>query len=118
MNKGPLDVAIDPAAVSDIIIFSNEMRIAISERVESIRAICQRMTEEESLNGGDGENIKALFKTIGSGYLNLEQSVKVIVDGLNEKLNKILQMTKGTTTAAAEDVTKAAAKNIGVMKKS
>ena len=116
-NKGPIDVVVEAPAVNEIIVFANQYRQEILEATSTITAACQRMTEEESLNGGDGEEIKANFQTIAAGCVTLEKSVKVMVDGLNKNLESIIKMSKGTTTAASSVAAKSASNKMGVFKK-
>lgn len=115
--KGPLDVVTDGPAINEIIVFANQYRQEVSEQTDLICNICQGMTDNEALNGGDGEEIKANFKTIASGCKQLESSVKNIVDNLNKNLESIIKMSKGTTTAASTDAAKKAAAGMGVLKK-
>lgn len=116
-TKGPLDVVTDGPAINEIIVFANQYRQEVTEQAERICQLCQQMTDNESLNGGDGEEIKANFKTIASGCKQLEASAKNIVDNLNKNLESIIKMSKGTTTAASTDAAKKAAAGMGVLKK-
>lgn len=116
-NKGPLDVVVDAPAVNEIIVFANQYRQEAIEKTDLIIDICRKMTEDESLNGGDGELIKANFQTIASGSTKLAQSIKAIVDGLNQNLESIIKMKKGTTIGDSSEKAKAAANNMGVLKK-
>lgn len=115
-NKGPLDVVLDIPAINEIIVFANQYKMEVSEKADTIRTLCKSMTDDESLSGGDGEEIKANFQTIAAGCNQLEQSVKKIVSVLNSRLEKMIQMNKGTTTADSTDAAKKAASNMGVLK--
>lgn len=116
-NMGPLDVVLDKSAINEIIVFANGYRQGILQSVDTITSLCQQMNEDESLNGGDGEDIKASFRTIAAGCNKLEKSVQRIVDNLNVSLQGILDMDKGKTTATSTESAKAAANNMGVLKK-
>ena len=115
-NKGPLDVVLDIPAINEIIVFANQFKQEVSEKADTIRTLCKQMTENESLNGGDGEEIKANFQSIATGCNQLEQSVDKVVSVLNNKLEKMIQMNKGTTTAASSEAAKKASQNMGVLK--
>lgn len=117
MQKGPMDVKLDGSAVSEIIVYANGFKRDVDERAQQIREICSKMTENETLQGGDGEEIKAAFKAIAAGCQNIETSTATIVAGLNTKLEKIIEMTKGKSTAEALEAAQAAAKNMGAVKK-
>jgi hypothetical protein len=115
-GKGPLDVVLDIPAINEIIVFANQYKQEVSEKADTIRTLCKQMTENESLNGGDGEEIKASFKEIAKGCNQLEQSVDHIVAVLNSKLDTMIKMNKGTTTGAASDEAKKASNSMGVLK--
>lgn len=115
-NKGPVDVVLDIPAINEIIVFANQYKQEVSDKADTIRTLCKQMDENESLNGGDGERIKANFRDIAAGCNQLERSVDKIVNVLNSKLETMIKMNKGTTTAAATDATKAAKSNMGVLK--
>ncbi len=115
-NKGPVDVVLDIPAINEIIVFANTYKQEVAEKADTIRTLCKQMSENESLSGGDGEEIKANFQVIANGCNQLEQSVDKIVSVLNNKLGTMLKMNKGTTTAASSDAAKKASKNMGVLK--
>ena len=116
-NKGPLDAVLDIPAINEIIVFSNQYKQEVSEKADHIRTVCKQMTENESLNGGDGEAIKASFEDIAKGCNRLEKSVEKIVSVLNNKLDTMIRMNKGTTTATATDAAAAAKRKVGVLAK-
>lgn len=115
-NKGPLDVVLDIPAVNEIIVFANQYKVEVAERSDHIRTVCKQMTDNQSLQGGDGEEIKALFNVIADGCSQIEQSVEVIVSVLNDRLGEMIKMNKGITTSAASDAAKSAASKMGVLK--
>lgn len=115
-TKGPLNVVLDIPAINEIIVFANQYKMDISEKTEHIRTLCKQMTDNETLSGGDGEEIKANFGIIANGCNQLEQSVDKIVSVLNNRLEKMIQMNKGKTTANATDAAKKASSNMGVLK--
>lgn len=114
--KGPLDVVLDIPAVNEIIVFANQYKMDVAEKADHIRTLCKQMTDNESLQGGDGEEIKANFAIIANGCNQLEQSVDKIVSVLNNRLETMIKMNKGTTTANSSDAAKKAASNMGVLK--
>jgi methyl-accepting chemotaxis protein len=114
--KGPLDVVLDIPAVNEIIVFANQYKAEVSEHVSAIRSLCKQMTDNESLNGGDGEEIKANFVVISNGCSQLESSIEKIVTILNQRLEKMIQMNKGKTTAEATEAANKAAKNMNIIK--
>lgn len=116
-NKGPLDVVTDGPAINEIIVFANQYRQDILENCQIIQDECKKCTEDDSLNGGDGEEIKANFMVIASGCRKLEESVKSIVDNLNKNLEVIIKMSKGTTLGSSTESAKKAAAGMNVMKK-
>lgn len=115
-NKGALNVVLDIPAINEIIVFANQYKQDVSEKTDLIRTLCRQMSENETLSGGDGEEIKANFQTIAQGCAQLETSVEKIVSVLNTKLEKMIQMNKGTTTAASSEAAKKASQNMGVLK--
>lgn len=116
-NKGALDVVVDQPAINEIIVYANSYRQAVQEDIDTITSLCKKMTEDESLNGGDGEEIKANFNTIATGCITLEKSIKHIVDGLNANLESIIKMTKGTTTSESTQAAAQAASKLGTVRK-
>lgn len=115
-TKGPLNVVLDIPAINEIIVFANQYKQEVSEKADTIRTLCKQMTDNESLSGGDGEEIKANFQVIANGCNQLEQSVEKIVSVLNSRLEKMIKMNKGTTTADSSESTKKASASMGVLK--
>jgi hypothetical protein len=115
-NKGLLDTKIDVMALNEIIIFANHYRSEVTERVETIRKLCKQMEEEESLKGGDGDQIRANFEKIASGCNQLDKSTEYIVKVLNDKLGTAIKMRHGSTTNAATEAVTQAANKTGVLK--
>lgn len=114
--KGPLDVVLDIPAINEIIVFANQFKQEVNEHSSAIRNLCKQMTDDESLNGGDGEIIKANFKVIADGCTQLENSIEKIVTILNQRLEKLIQMNKGKTTADSTEAASKAAKNMNIVK--
>jgi len=115
-NKGPLDVVLDIPAINEVIVFANQYKQEILQATDTINTLCKQMSENESLSGGDGEEIKANFQVIAQGCLQLEKSVNKIVNTLNTRLETMIKMNKGQTTAESSDTSKAAASKMGVLK--
>lgn len=115
-NKGPLDVVLDIPAMNEIIVYANTYKNEVSDAIASIKTLCKQMTDDESLNGGDGEEIKANFQQIAEGCQTMEKSIEGIVKVLNDRLEKMIQMNKGKTTAASTDAAKKAASNMAIIK--
>lgn len=115
-TKGPLNVVLDIPAINEIIVFANQYKQEVSDKADTIRTLCKQMTDNESLSGGDGEEIKANFQTIATGCNQLELSVDKIVSVLNDRLEKMIKMNKGTTTATSAEAAKKAASGMGVLK--
>ncbi len=115
-GKGPVDVVFDLPAVNEIIVFANKYKDDVQTSADEIRTICKQMSENESLSGGDGEEIKANFQQIANGCNHLEKSVETIVKVLNDRLESMIKMGKGTTTANSSDAAKKASSNLGVLK--
>jgi len=115
-NKGLLDTKIDVQALNEIIIFANRYRSEVTDNVERIRTLCKRMEEEESLKGGDGDQIRANFEKIASGCNQLDKSTEFIVKQLNEKLGVAIKMRHGATTSASTETVAQAANKTGVLK--
>lgn len=116
-GKGPIDVVVDAPSLSEIIVFVNRSRFTITDEADSIRAICKQMSDNKSLSGGDGEEIKNNFKIIADGCQNLVKSFDHISAVLNERLSVLTQMNKGKITAESTEEAKKAAKKMGVLKK-
>lgn len=115
-NKGPLDVVLDIPAINEIIVFANQYKQEVSEKADTIRTLCKQMSDNESLSGGDGEEIKANFQIIASGCNQLESSVDKIVSVLNSRLETMIRMNKGQTTAQSSEDAKKASSKMGVLK--
>lgn len=115
-GKGPIDTVIDLPAINELIVFMSKYRMEVIEKTQRIITICKTMSEDESLNGGDGEEIKNNFITIATGCNKLSQSVEYIVNKLNDKLSVGIDMTKGKTTKDSTEKSKTAAAKLGVMK--
>lgn len=115
-GKGPVDVVLDVPAINEIIVFANQYKSDVIEKADRIRTLCNQMSENESLSGGDGEEIKANFLIIANGCNQLDTSVQHIVSVLNSKLEKMIKMNKGATTADSAEAAKKAANQMGVLK--
>lgn len=115
--KGAVDTTIDVNELSGLIVFANRYSEEVSSASDEIRSICRSMEDEESLKGGDGDEIREQFAAIAQGCQNIDKSVKYIVSTLNEKLQKALQMNKGKTSAESGDAIQAAVNKAGVLKK-
>lgn len=116
-TKGPMNTKIDKNAVNELIVYANQYKQSVSESVEVIRTYCRQMEEEESLKGGDGESIRASFKTIADACNRLETSISYIVTKLNEKLEYMIKLNKGSAAANASESAQKAQRNMGVFKK-
>ena len=115
--KGSVDATLDAPALNEVIVFANSMRSNLNEHADNIRAICQNMSSDESLVGGDGEVIKKNYETIASTITTLEQSFEHIVTILNQKLEVIYQMNAGKNTAASTEAAEHAKKNTALYEK-
>lgn len=116
-NKGPLDVKMDVPALNEIIVYTRQFKAEVSEKIDQIRTLVTRWTEDESFNGGDAENIKANFIVIAKGCDHLAQSIEFIDKKLNEKLEVLAKMNKNTTSSASSDAASSAANKMGVLRK-
>ena len=114
-NKG-LDVVLDVPAINEIIVFANHYRQGVTASADTIRTLCAQMQDNESLAGGDGEEIRENFKIIGEGCTQLEQSVEKIVTVLNNRLETMLQMNKGKISGDSKDTAKKAAGDMRIIK--
>lgn len=108
---------INPAAINQVIVFANQYRQGILESIDTIEGVCAQMTNDDTLNGGDGEEIKQGFMTIAAGCKNLEKSIKTVIDGFNQSLVKVLDMLSGKSIGDSTDTAKKAANQMGVLNK-
>lgn len=116
-NKGPIEGTIDASALTDIIIFAKTFKRELGERAAIITAKCTEMTTSDALNGGDGEELKDIFRSIAAGIQRIEATAKIIADVLDDKLGKALEMGKGKYSSAAMENTTAAAQKMGSLTK-
>ena len=116
MANKSLDTKIDIGAMNEIIVHGQQYKNEMSAAAGEIRSICQQMSEDESLAGGDGEQIKANFATIAEGCTNLEKSLEYIMKILNEKLAPAIEMRRGATLGDSTEVAKSATDKVGVFK--
>lgn len=117
MAKGPLDTKIDLSTLNTIIVFANQFSRDCGDRSEDIITICRKMETEESLAGGDGEEIRKSFEEIAKGAAHIGKSAKQISKILDSKLGKGLDLKKGHYSAQAMEETSKAADSAGVIKK-
>lgn len=115
--KGAVNTTIDVNELSSLIVFAKRYSEEVSAASEEIRTLCRGMAEEESLKGGDGEQLREQFAKIGTAYGEIDKSVQYIVKTLNDKLKSALEMTHTTASSQSEDAINTAAKNAGVFKK-
>lgn len=117
-GKGPSqNLIIDVSVLNEVIVFANSYRTEIAEKADTIRAICRRMQDEESLKGGDGEQIRNSFDVIGKGCNDLNTSAQYIVEVLNDRLEAAIKMRHGESLGDSVDTAAKAAKSVGVYKK-
>lgn len=115
-NPG-LSTSIDVDALTAIIVFANSYRNVVETNAAQIKALCKSMKEDESLSGGDGDDIRENFSKLADGCTNLEKSMQVIAKVLNEKLEVAIQMRHGQTLGDSTDKANKAAASAGVLKK-
>lgn len=115
-NKGPINVVLDIPAINEVIVYANQFNQEVGESANTIRTLCNQMTANETLSGGDGEQIKEAFGNIAKGCNSIEKSTAAIVRILNDRLSKMLQMNKGKTTDSAMEAAQKAQKQMGVIK--
>lgn len=115
-SKGPINAVFDVPAVNVVIVYANQYYVDVKEQAERITNICNKLTNDDALNGGDGEEIKACMKDIVTGCQQILRDNEKIVKGFNAGLERMLEMRKGKTTAQAKDSSATVAKNSGVLK--
>lgn len=115
--KGSSNAVLDASAMNEVIVFANQYKRDVQGDAEQIQAICRTMEDEESLKGGDGENIRANFITISKGCENMVKSMDEITKYLNDVLYKILATKQGKSDMGATEAAAKAAAAAGVNKK-
>lgn len=113
--KGDVDAVVSRSALNEIIIYMNQYHTQVTEKVTMAQGICQRMLDEESLKGGDGEQIREGFQEISKGLSNLSKSIDKIVRALNKNLGATMEASQNKYGAAAKDKATAAANKTGVL---
>ena len=115
-NPG-LSTSIDVDALTAIIVFANSYRNVVETNAAQIKSLCTAMEQDESLSGGDGDEIRENFAKLANGCSNLEKSMQAIAKVLNEKLEVAINMRHGKTLGDSTDAANKAAANMGVLKK-
>lgn len=114
--KGPVNTKIDTNALNEVIVFANQYRQEVTDRVDTIRKLCRQMEDNETLKGGDGEVIRENFMVIAQGCNNLDSSMEKIVKVLNDRLGKAIEMYHGKAVGSTTDDASKASRKVGVMK--
>lgn len=113
--KGELNTTVDIPALNELAVAAKGYSMEVTDRIDLITTLCTQMQEEKSLEGGDGDEIRANFMEIAKGCQLLAESLKKIDYVLNEKLAIALKSQKGLTTAEANDATKKAAQDMRIV---
>lgn len=115
-NKG-LDTTVDTAVLNGLIVSGNMFCKDTLEISDSISTIARKMEDDESLKGGDGDQIRESFSQIAVGAKNVSKSAKQITHVLNDKLDKALKAKQGRFGADSSSQAKTATAKAGIQKK-
>lgn len=113
--KGELNTTVDIPALNELAVAAKGYSMEVNDRIDLITTLCTQMQDEKSLEGGDGDNIRANFMEIAKGCQILADSLKKIDRVLNEKLAVALKSQKGLTTQQSDESAKKAAAGMGIV---
>ena len=109
-------VNIDPDALEEFIISLNKFKFIAEEEHKKILRETSSMLENESLSGGDGDQLRESFQGVADASTNLYSSLEQWVAMLDQQLEKAYGMKQGTFSKASAEAMAANKKTMGILK--